>query len=149
MNDQHEQLLKTLSELPWGKELLTDYCRTPEGEEIESPPAAEEPSADEPVQIVPSTPLTPEQARLLESVRVPVQVELAHLHISVEQLLDLVPGQSFPYELPRQTVTLCLNGSKIAEARLVRREGTLALHILAVGKKENGEQEAAFSRTLL
>lgn len=77
------------------------------------------------------------QAKRLAEITVPVEVEVGKLELSLEDLIDLFPGETFEFAFdPLAPLSLCMRGSEIAKAKFVLLEGKLALEIIAVGEKD-------------
>ncbi len=142
MNQQEQELMKSLNELPWSETRLSDiFKKSNETRDGFLAVGTPEP-LPETVRI-----LRPEQTKLLASVEVELRVEVAQFMLSLEQLLDLVPGQIFEQAISSDArLTIRLGDSKVAEGRFVRKDGALALEILSVSTEEKSEQNDANTR---
>lgn len=78
-------------------------------------------------------PISSAQAQMLANLKVQISLEVGTLEMSVDELIDLLPGQIFQYALPsEQVVSLKLGGTKVAEAKLVCQDEKLGLKIINV-----------------
>ncbi len=84
--------------------------------------------------------LLDEQAELLLSVRVSLNVSMGEVKMSIDQLLDLVPGHEIEFHFnPERPLTLSLEGEKVGEALLFTRDNQLGLKIISVSGLEASE----------
>lgn len=78
--------------------------------------------------------LTTEQATFLADVRVPVTVELGLVNLSAAELIDLLPGAKFPFEIADEAlITLRVGDESIGKAVFVEKNGGIGLQIVSVG----------------
>jgi len=79
--------------------------------------------------------LAEQETKAIQDVPLYVHIELARLKITLDQLLNLSPGNflELPMHAP-QAVSLAVNGQKIGSAELVQLGETLGLKILEIGK---------------
>ena len=135
MDSELQNLLKA-AEFPWDanefKEMLERHSKT----EVDPDAPTRELSA-------PPRELSPEQVRLLSSIELELRVEICSFSLSIDDVLDLVPGKIFAHELSTSAPVMLRLGSEVlAEARFVRQQGQLALQIISVPGDKIGEQEA-------
>lgn len=77
--------------------------------------------------------LTQGQAKLLSEASVDLSVEIGSISMSIEDLIDLMPGELFEFRLEKgKLVTLKLGTKTIAEAKFVKKDGNFALEIISV-----------------
>jgi flagellar motor switch protein FliN/FliY len=75
-----------------------------------------------------------EEAVALKKLPILVTVELARLHITLEKLMQLAPGNLIDLPVhPDQAVKLTVNGQVVGQAELVHLGETLGLRILSLG----------------
>lgn len=87
------------------------------------------------------------QAKLLSQLTVPVEVEIGELELSVEDIIDLFPGEAFEFAFdPLSPLSLRIGGSEIAKAKFVLVESRLALEIISV--KETGDEIGEYENLL-
>ena len=72
-------------------------------------------------------------------------VELGSFYLSIEELLQLAPGQKFLFEIdPSKRLGVQIAGERIADAHLIRSEdsesGALSLEIISTSNPENRQQ---------
>ena len=85
--------------------------------------------------------LTLSQANLLSELQVSLSVEMGQLSLSVEDLLDLIPGNSFEFEFdPLQQFALRLGTEEVGRVIFVLEQGKISLQVVSVAEVENGSQ---------
>lgn len=77
--------------------------------------------------------LTQAQAKILSEATVDLTVEIGSIIMSIEDLIDLMPGELFEFQVERgKAVNLKLGTKTIAEAKFIKQEGNFALEIVSV-----------------
>ncbi len=77
--------------------------------------------------------LTQAQAKILSEATVDLIVEIGSIVMSIEDLIDLMPGELFEFQVERgKVISLKLGAKTIAEAKFIKKEGNYALEIISV-----------------
>ena len=77
--------------------------------------------------------LTYEQTKLLNDLKLPINVQIGGLNLSAHQLLDLSLSQFFEFEIdPRTNLVLSIEGEEIAKAKFVVSDEKLGIEIIEV-----------------
>jgi flagellar motor switch/type III secretory pathway protein FliN len=85
--------------------------------------------------------LSLQQARYLADIEVALSVEVGMVSINAEQLIDLAPGQSIPFQCDMgQELILRFAGEDVARGRFCAEEGEIFVEILSV---KSGEETPA------
>ena len=81
--------------------------------------------------------LSLQQAQYLSDIDVALQIEVGAISITAEQLIDLAPGQSLPFECDmEQELVLRFAGEEVARGRFCSEDGKIFIEIVAVHTDE-------------
>lgn len=87
----------------------------------------------EPVEDTDFKTLTQAQAKILSEASVNLNVDIGSISMSIEDLIDLMPGEVFEFQLEKgKIVKIKLDAKTIAEAKFVKKDGSYALEIVSV-----------------
>ena len=85
--------------------------------------------------------------KLMAGLRIELSLELGTVEISLNDLLDLAPGQVFHYDFdPGRPIKLLAAGEEVAEGILVLENEQVFLEITTIKSKDEREEET-FSAT--
>ncbi|MFN8389854.1 MAG: FliM/FliN family flagellar motor C-terminal domain-containing protein [Bdellovibrionota bacterium] len=144
MNEEQDQLFRTMSDLPWGDSLLRDLFAPIEGTALQPPDHV---PSEAPRACAEPRPLSTTQCALLGSIQLELRIDVGQLQLSIAELLDLAPGQIFRSPIDRsQPLVLRIGENEIARARLVKEGEALLLEIISVVEADCSEQLNDVSR---
>ena len=84
---------------------------------------------------IPAKTLNHQQSKVLSDIQVPVHVDIGTITIQANELIDLIPGNSFEFNFdPKQEVDLRVGSESIGRARFVEKDGALGIEVTKIGK---------------